>query len=135
MRIFVSSPVRGNYTWHMTLARRVFISLLAMHLHPVIPHLTLIEAVGLSDRDERLRALGMDYSLSELKACDSCIFIKKEDGTLSQGCREELKFCNEHRIQYRILEWPTFMMEKKRWEFDDAKFYLPEIEEWYSKSE
>jgi hypothetical protein len=135
MRIFISSPVGGNYTGHLQLARRVFVALLAMHLHPVCPHLLLIEAVGFSDRDERLRVLGMDYALSELWSCTLCIIIKREDGTISQGCRAELKYCDEHRIPYRILEWPEFMMDKPRWELDDAKYYLPDIEEWYSKSE
>ena len=135
MRVFISSPVRGNYTENLELARRVFIALLTLHVHPVCPHLLLLKAIGFSDRDSRLRTLGMDYSMNELLASQFCAFIKKEDGTLSQGCREELKLCNETLIPYKILDWPTFIMEKQSWTLDDAKYNREKVEEWYNASE
>ena len=102
MRVFVSTPVRGNVQENLRLAQRITLWLLKYGYSPVCPHCITL-TVGLDDSNEYDREIGMDYALELLSVCDRMIVVRKPDGSISEGCQMELDAALD--IPYYIVTW------------------------------
>ena len=117
--IVVSSPLRGNYTYNLKKAAEVCRKLIEKDYAPMATHLFYMKAKLLNDRIDSHRKKGILHTFEWMKAVDRVIFITKEDGTLSEGCKAELEFAKKNCIPYVVISW----------ELDDFDTAIEELEE------
>lgn len=89
MRVFISTPVRGNVEENLKLAQMITLWFLKKGYAPVCPHCVAL-TVGLDDSDEYERQIGMDYAFELLPTCHKMLVVYRKDGTLSSGCQAEV---------------------------------------------
>ena len=103
--IFISSPLRGNYTLNLDKAAEACKRIIKLGGIPICPHLFYMHCGLMHDRYAPERALGMEHARKVLLTVGRMIVIRKENGEFSEGCLAEIALAEKHRIPYGVIDW------------------------------
>ena len=103
--IFLSSPLRGNYTYNLDKAAEACKRIIKLGGIPVCPHLFYMRCGLMHDRYAEERALGMEHARKVLLTVGQMIVIRKENGEFSEGCRGEIAMAEKYHIPYGVVDW------------------------------
>lgn len=103
--IFLSSPLRGNYTYNLDKAGEACKKIIQLGGIPICPHLFYMRCGLMHDRYTQERALGMEHARKILLTVGRMIVIRKENGEFSEGCLAEIALAEKYRIPYGVVDW------------------------------
>lgn len=101
-RIFVCSPLRGDYEANIAKARAFCKQVLLEGCIPYAPHLFFTQF--LDDTDEAQRMLGIEAGIEELRRCDELWAFLAPGAEPSQGMKMEIAVAQEVGIPVRFRE-------------------------------